>query len=670
MIRKAIVGGLVAGICAAGGWAGAEEQEGARNGRVGLPEAPPVAPPWMQRVSDAGAESLRRAGSSQHDMGDPSDEEQLYLEFINRARRDPRAEAERLAATSDPDVMSAIEFFSVDLELMKGQFETLAPAPPLALEARLTEAARRHSADMFEAEFQGHGGSDGSTSQQRIEGTGYPWNRFGENVFSYAQGVWHGHAGFNIDWGLGPGGIQEPPGHRLTIHNREFREIGIGVVLGRKGPVGPQLVTQVMASRNGLPALLTGVAYYDLDGDAFYGLGEGIGGVTVRLEGSGAETVTSRSGGYVVPLPGNGSHSVVFSAPGLPAETRVFEVTGGANVKVDFTPAYAPPQVEGPSVTGTGRDRTYSVTPVGAATGYDWRWRQYWPWTEPEGGEDGLGMLEASVAGGYAVVQGEVRQAGNAAFHLAHVEPIDQVLRVRSPVLIGVDSVLSFWSRLGWASSAQRARVQAMTNAATGWATLWEQAGTGNAGETSFVRREVPLSGLAGQMAELRFVYSTGRGNYFPQSDPGVGWYLDEIHVSDAARVGEATEGPVGEGRDLTFRPVSEGRFLLSARARIGDRVLPWGPDREVVAEEAPPGPSAVRLIRVERDGLGALLVRFVVEGGTAEALEMEAAGTVAGPWQSIDDPGVEPDEGAGAYRARVTLDGGVPARFFRVLAR
>lgn len=670
MIPKAIMAGVLAGIVGTGGWAGAEGLETVTLADGKSQAAPPVSPPWEERAADRYGPGPRVAGAATHSMGEPTDEEQLYLEYINRARQDPGAEAERLALSTDRDVLSAIDFFAVNLERMRAQFATLVPAPPLAMEARLVDAARGHSADMFEAEFQGHDGSDGSTSRQRIEATGYPWNRFGENVFSYAQGVWHGHAGFNIDWGNGPDGIQDPPGHRLTIHNPEFREVGIGVVLGRKGSVGPQLVTQVMASRNGLPPLLTGVVYYDLDGDGFYGLGEGIGGVSVRVEGTGAATVTARSGGYVVPLPGNGMHSVEFTAAGLPVETRTVQVSGGANVKVDFAPSYAPPQVEGPAVAAAGRDGTYAVTEVGAATGYDWRWRQSWPWTEPEGAENGFGMLVADVAPGYEVVQGEVRHEGNFAFHLAHVEPAEQVLRLGSPLLLGSQSVLTFWSRLGWASSAQRARVQVMTNSATGWATWWEQAGTGNAGETGFVRRELPLTGLAGRMVEVRFVYSTGRGNYFPQSDPGVGWYLDEILVTDAARLGEATQGGVSEGRRLTFRPESEGRYLLSARAKIGDRILPWGPDHAVVAEEAGPGPGAVRWTGVERDEDGALRVHFVVEGDEPDALEFEAAGTVSGPWEPLGGLVIEPGPAVGEYQARWIPDSSVPARFLRVLAR
>ena len=39
-------------------------------------------------------------------------------------------------------------------------------------------------------------------------------------------------------------GMQNPAGHRRNIHNARFEEIGIGVINGTNGDVGPQLVTQ------------------------------------------------------------------------------------------------------------------------------------------------------------------------------------------------------------------------------------------------------------------------------------------------------------------------------------------------------------------------------------------------------------------------------------------
>ena len=83
------------------------------------------------------------------------------MEFINRARKDPLAEAEHFRRITDPDVLNAYSYFGVDLNLMVSQFALITPQPPLSLNARLTAAARAHSQDMLANNFQGHYGSDG-----------------------------------------------------------------------------------------------------------------------------------------------------------------------------------------------------------------------------------------------------------------------------------------------------------------------------------------------------------------------------------------------------------------------------------------------------------------------------------------------------------------------------
>src|SRR5947209_846288 len=108
------------------------------------------------------------------------------------------------------------------------------PAPPLSMNSTLLTAARAHSQNMLQNNYQGHTGPDGSLST-RLAGytsTNGNWS-LGENVYSYCKSVWYGHAGFEVDWGgtVATGGMQSPPGHRQNIHSATFREVGVGVVL-------------------------------------------------------------------------------------------------------------------------------------------------------------------------------------------------------------------------------------------------------------------------------------------------------------------------------------------------------------------------------------------------------------------------------------------------------
>jgi hypothetical protein len=166
------------------------------------------------------------------------------------------------------------------------------------------------------------------------------WN-IGENVYAYCKSVWYGHAGFEVDWGGSAltGGMQVPPGHRQNIHSPDFREVGIGVVLGSNGGssgVGPQLVTQDFGTVGGLPPLVTGVVYRDLNSNGFYDPGEGVGGVTVTVSNANSYAVTASAGGYSVPVPGNGNYTVTFSGGGVPTSQKNVAVAGGQNVKADY----------------------------------------------------------------------------------------------------------------------------------------------------------------------------------------------------------------------------------------------------------------------------------------------------------------------------------------------
>jgi hypothetical protein len=295
-----------------------------------------------------------------YSIGDPTNEEQYYLELINRARANPTAEGLRLATTTDSSVLSAYSAFGVNLVLMQAQFVLIPPAPPLSMNATLTTAARAHSQNMLQNNYQGHSGPDGSLTT-RLAGytAGANGWSIGENVYAYSKSVWYGHAGFEVDWGgsVATGGMQSPPGHRQNIHSANFREVGVGVVLGSNGGsggVGPQLVTQDFGTVGGLLPFVTGVVYRDLNNNGFYDPGEGLGGVTVTIANVNSYAVTASSGGYSVPVPGSGNYNVTFSGGSAPPTQKNVSVLNGQNAKADYiVTGSAPPPTPTPTATPT-----------------------------------------------------------------------------------------------------------------------------------------------------------------------------------------------------------------------------------------------------------------------------------------------------------------------------
>lgn len=606
-----------------------------------------------------------------HSIGEPTDEEQLYLEYINRARANPAQEGQRLFATGDPDIVTAYQFFGVDLALMTNAFAAIPPAPPLAMNARLLAAARLHSGDMFTNAFQEHVSSDGRTLTDRVQAQGYSYARLGENVFAYAQNPFHGHAGFEVDWGQTDTGMQDPPGHRDSIHNPEFREVGIGIVNGSNDPVGPQLVTQDFGLSQNATPLVTGVVYFDFDGDNFYDLGEGIGGVRIDAGGSDYHAVTASSGGYALPVPGDGSYTVTFSVAGLAVPDQTVTVVDLANLKVDLALAYEPPVVQGPAQAVLGQANRYTCTPVAAATAYQWHVIRLIPTTFTDGAENGLTAdLLATVTAGYPVVSETVQAGGQASFHLAHPTPsptdppADQRLELNRQWRAGGLSELSFTSRLGWATANQMAQVRVSTDSGVSWQTIWEQPGAGLElpGELSFSNHTISLAAFAGQPLRLRFVYAYSSGQYYPQTSDGVGWYIDDISVRS---VDEPAEVANFESTTpaYDFTPVEAGTHEIRARSRVGDRWLSYGPGLVVGTTAAP---VSVEIGSIVWASATSLQFEVQVQNGAASALALEGRDSLAAAWTGEPAAGFEVLSPGARYRCTVSLST-APQRFFRV---
>jgi uncharacterized protein YkwD len=305
----------------------------------GLPPlAPSLDPPTVTVVAPAYKSSPAAPSAiSAYTHGEPTADEQFMLELINRARANPAAEGLRLQATTDPNIVSAYQYFQVDLGKLVAEFAGYPPRPPLAFNANLITAARGHSRDMAEHDFQGHTGSSGSSFTDRIAIAGYSgWNAIAENVYAYSDSVPHGHAGFVVDWGV------PSLGHRRNIMNFSaadpvYTEIGIGIVHETSGTtaVGPLVVTEDFGRRSG-QYFVVGVVYQDTDHDGFYSVGEGIAGVTVSTS-QGNYAYTSGSGGYAVPLATiSGSITVRAEGAALGAPQEYSVTLAGTNVKVDF----------------------------------------------------------------------------------------------------------------------------------------------------------------------------------------------------------------------------------------------------------------------------------------------------------------------------------------------
>lgn len=615
-------------------------------------------------------EAAKGGALVEYSIGDPSDEEQLYLEYINRARLNPLAEGYLLATNTTPSVADAYAFFNVDLQRAIDEIALYPPVQPLSFESRLIQAARGHSAYMFARGLQEHEQTDPLTGAvlnsigQRATAAGYPWNTLGENIYMVAESVLQGHAGFEVDWGYGEGGVQRPPGHRNNNHDPDFREIGVGVLLGTNRValqaitnivgtnivvtpaatnfVGPQVVTVDFGARPSLPALVTGVAYYDINANGFYDIGEGLPGVRVEAPEGGSFAVTSRSGGYSVPA-AEGTNSVRFILDGTVVSTRTAVTTNRENVKRDLILPYVAPAVGGSTNAQVSAPNFYQLAAVPGAQTYEWSVQRLSPFSATEGVEDGGTNFIFDVSPGWNPVKTNFPASGRRSFQLVHTNGADQVLTYRPSLYAGASATIRYKSYFGYTTTNQIGVLEASSDGGATWRLVLGQRGVGrnNQPGTAYITRTASLSAYAGRNVRVRFrffVEDIPEAELFPQSTPSFGWHLDDIEFTGFSSISDASTNSIAAGRSFVFQPPVEGLYELRGRPLIGGRAFPFSGSLAVQARvSAAPGGSIV-IDAIRHADQGRIALDFSLRAGVPGTWRLESAPVISGPWTTAPE--------------------------------
>ncbi len=240
--------------------------------------------------------------------------EQLMLELVNRARLDPAAEAARQGVALEADL--APGSISADAK------------QPLAGDATLQAAAQGHSDWMLANTSFSHTGANGSDLRARLVAAGYDLS--GGAGWAENLSLW-GRAPLDLTAAVVAqfAGLWASAGHRQNTLNGEYREIGIGMATGIWQGTPAAVTTQNFAYA-GSGAFVTGVAIRDLDGDGFYDVGEGRGGVILRSDAGMASSAAA--GGYGLALAA-GWQAVTVTAGGQTTALQLDLAPG--NLKLD-----------------------------------------------------------------------------------------------------------------------------------------------------------------------------------------------------------------------------------------------------------------------------------------------------------------------------------------------
>lgn len=264
-----------------------------------------------------------------YDLGaEPTAYEQFMLELINWERMYP---------------LDAASYYGIALNegLPEGTLHS-GPRQPLAMNLDILDAAREHSAWMLEHDTFSHSGAGGSKPWHRMEAAGYDtYTIAGENIAwfgitsSYPASRIQGDTE-DLERALFVDKDIPDRGHRINILNDTFKEVGIGIEFGRFTQYNAIMATQDFGARKGNSFLL-GVLYEDMNKNAFYDMGEGIGRATITATntatGQSFTTTSFISGGYQIQIP-DGNYKVTVTDNEETASADVIMI--GLNVKCDW----------------------------------------------------------------------------------------------------------------------------------------------------------------------------------------------------------------------------------------------------------------------------------------------------------------------------------------------
>jgi len=247
--------------------------------------------------------------------------EQYAFELINRARLDPLAEAER---------------YDLDLNanLTPGTITTAAKQV-VAPNTLLEQAAEDHSIWMLNENIFSHTGSSDSSPGHRMAAAGYQFT----GNWSWRENLaWSGTTGTLVLASAIEAhheGLYRSEGHRENTFGENSKELGLAQVQGVFTTGGNNFNASMLTlnyASTGTDNFITGVAYHDLDGDAFYSIGEGISDVEFSVGGD--ISLSASAGGYALGVT-PGEVDVSVSVDGSEQASLRIDASEG-NAKLDL----------------------------------------------------------------------------------------------------------------------------------------------------------------------------------------------------------------------------------------------------------------------------------------------------------------------------------------------
>jgi hypothetical protein len=328
-------------------------------------------------------------------------------------------------------------------------------------------------------------------------------------------------------------------------------------------------------------------------------------------------------------------------------------------------PDYVPTLIGGTNHPSVNENNPYSCNPSSNpnTTGYQWLAAQSTNGDLADKALNGLINFSISPPPEYSIITNPPVGAGKC-FHLCHTNPVPQLLQLTEVLYPATNTLLTFQSLLGYATSNEVARVQISTNASA-WVDIYTQAGTGGAGQSAFAAHSLSLSNCAGQITLLRFNYDLALGSYYPTAAANEGWCLENIVVTNAIQLNNfVTNSTITTNFD--FVPTTAGNWILEARGVIFSQFgLGWSAARGIVAVTN----QAPRLIVLDSPTIAdsQAQIPFGIMQGAASSFALLQSSQLNGPWTPVSGAALSTVTPGSSYQFTAPYSG--VDVFYRVLA-
>ena len=335
---------------------------------------------------------------------------------------------------------------------------------------------------------------------------------------------------------------------------------------------------------------------------------------------------------------------------------------------------YIPTAISGPAQPGVGFPNNYTCAPPNNphVTGYQWVVAQASSGNLFDGAENGASNFIAAISPGYSVTTNGLAASGQ---FLLLIWPCprrtaaDQILQLNRVLLPATNTLVSFASLLGYATSNQVAKVQVSTTGGANWQDIYSQAGTNGPNDPAFSTHSLSLSNYAGQPVLLRFNYHlapNADGSYSlyygPSTNPPAGWFIDNILITNTLQLTNfSTNATASPG--FVFTPALGGGWILEAQAVIFNQFpIGFGPLAQLTAISG--APPIITLAQPVVTG-GQVQLSFSVSTGAAATFKLLQANQLPAAWTTNASAVLTTNVPGASYR--FTTPTGPAARFYRI---